>query len=347
MTTTDRDFSTYRRRPHYVDILTPKRVGVEGYRLKAARNFDGVFETIITADIGRGYLDPSINPQVINTAPGNKHVRFIFDPDTFQAPHAADLLDDEHIWLQFFPVDFLGAEGTGGAKTLLLPDDEMKAAGRVTVTGEAPNAATVANSLRLDMPFRMRNLTIRNNEASTIAASGTLSLAGGLLPLNTETVVIGSKTYMFQTILTNVDGHVLIGGTALESLANLISAITLGAGVGVKYAALTTLHPSVTAATGTGDAITVTAKTPGIDGNLIATTETLTNGSWGAGTLLGGVNSGGGTTLYVTFAEGAAEMAVAPQELVEFFDGGVGTLMVRGDGTPVTFTATMTHYLPL
>jgi hypothetical protein len=170
MTTTDRDFLVFRRRPHLVDILTPKREGVQGYRLKAARNFDVTPQTIITADIGAGYLDPTalgngnINRVTLGSAPG-EHVRIVFDPDSFSA-HAANLDDNEHMWLQFAPVDFSGSEGTPGALTLILPDDENKATGRVVIAGTAPTGATVANSLRLDMPLRMRDFYIRNEEAS-------------------------------------------------------------------------------------------------------------------------------------------------------------------------------------
>lgn len=172
MTSVDRDFIVYRRRRHFVDILTPKRAGVQGYRLKAARNFDDTFQTILTADIGCSYLDQVavragvINPEVIHTAPGNNHVRIIFDPDTFATPHAAALVDTEHMWLQFFPVDFAGVEGTGGPLGLVIPDDEMKSTGRVIITGDAPSGADVYGSLRLDLPVRMRNITIRNNETS-------------------------------------------------------------------------------------------------------------------------------------------------------------------------------------
>ncbi len=121
---------------------------------------------------------------------------------------------------------------------------------------------------------------------SAVAASGVLTLTG--LPLDTETVTIGTKVYTFQTVLTNVDGNVLIGATASDSLDNLIAAITLGAGSGTLYAAATTLHPTVTAAAGAGDTMDATAKVDGTAGNTIATTETLTNGSWGAATLTGG-----------------------------------------------------------
>lgn len=225
MTTVDREFQVFRRRPHLVDILTPKRAGVQGYRLKAARNFDLTFQTILTADISSGYLDPtalksgSINRMTLGTAPG-EHIRIVFDPQTFGgAP--ANLDDDEHIWLQFFPVDFTGAEGTGGARTLILPDDEMNARGRVMIHGVAPIGATVANSRRLDLPYRMRNVTVRNNEAS------------------------------------------------------------------------------------------------------------------------------GGDNLMITTTEGGPELPVAPQETAEFFEGSIGSLLVRGVGGTVDFSATMTHYLPL
>lgn len=227
MTTTDREFSVFRRRANLVDILTPKRAGVQGYRLKAARNFDLTFQTILTANISSGFLDPTalkagiINRATLGMAPGTGHVRIVFDPDTFDAPHAANLLDTEHMWLQFFPVDFSGAEGTPGARTLVLPDDEMKAQGRVIIHGEAPTGATVANSMRLDLPYRMRNVVIRNNEAA------------------------------------------------------------------------------------------------------------------------------GGTELMVATAEGGPEITVAPQDKADFFDGSVGSLLVRGAGATVDFSATMTHYLPL
>lgn len=124
-----------------------------------------------------------------------------------------------------------------------------------------------------------------------VAATGTLTFVAN--PADTDPVVIGSRTYTFQTVLTNVAGHVLIGATASDSLDNLIAAINLGAGSGVKYAAATTQHPTVTAAAGAGDTMVVTAQAKGTAGNAIATTETFTNAGnvWGAVTLTGGVDS--------------------------------------------------------
>lgn len=121
-----------------------------------------------------------------------------------------------------------------------------------------------------------------------VAATGVLTLAAN--PGNNETVTIDTKTYTFQTVLTDVDGNVLIGATASDSIDNLIAAITLGAGSGTLYAASTTLHPTATAAAGAGDTMDATAKTSGTGGNSIATTETLAavGSQWAAATLTGG-----------------------------------------------------------
>ena len=118
------------------------------------------------------------------------------------------------------------------------------------------------------------------------SAEQVLTLTGQ--PLDTETVTTGAKVYTFQTVLTNVDGNVLIGATAADSIDNLIAAITLGAGSGVAYAALTTANPSVSSERGAGDTMIASALVAGVAGDLIATNETLTNGSWGGATLAGG-----------------------------------------------------------
>lgn len=124
---------------------------------------------------------------------------------------------------------------------------------------------------------------------SAIAATGTLTLTGQ--PLNNETVVIGSKTYTFKTTPTNTDGFVAIGADAATSLVNLLQAINLGNGAGTAYAAATTLNADVTASDLDGDPLNIllTAKTAGTAANSTATTETLTNGSFGGATLSGGV----------------------------------------------------------
>jgi hypothetical protein len=150
--------------------------------------------------------------------------------------------------------------------------------------------------------------------AASTVASGTLTLTANAA--NNETVTVGTKTYTFQTALTNVNGNVLIGASASDSLDNLIAAINLGAGSGTLYAAATTANGLASAAAGAGDTMTVTALKSGTFGNTIATTETMTDGSFGAATLTGG--SGGDAVIL-----GAGQL---PPNLV----AAVGAVTTRG-----------------
>lgn len=133
-----------------------------------------------------------------------------------------------------------------------------------------------------------------SSQLTVISGDGTqateiLTLTGD--PIDTETVTLDAKAYIFQDTLTDVDGNVLIGATASDSIDNLIAAITLGAGVGTLYATATTIHPTVTAAIGAGDTMGVTVIVGGVSGNALATTETLTNGSFGDTTFSGGIDA--------------------------------------------------------
>jgi len=125
-------------------------------------------------------------------------------------------------------------------------------------------------------PTAARIHSFVSSAAADSAGSGTLTLTGQ--PLNTETVTIGTKVYTFQTTLTNVDGNVLIGASASDSLDNLIAAINLDAGAGTLYAESTTAGANVIAVAGAGDTMIIYDE----DSQALATTETLTNGSWGA-----------------------------------------------------------------
>lgn len=139
-----------------------------------------------------------------------------------------------------------------------------------------------------DINFTREGTTLGSAPAAA-AATGTLTLTGNAL--DTETVVIGSKTYTFQDTLTDVDGNVHIGASASDTLANLIAAINNSGGTpGTDYATSNTIHPDVSATAGTGGTATITAKVAGAAGNDIGTSETLTNGSFGTASLEGGTD---------------------------------------------------------
>jgi hypothetical protein len=124
-------------------------------------------------------------------------------------------------------------------------------------------------------------------------ASETLTLSANAA--DSETVTIDAKVYTFEDTLTDVDGNVLVGADADESISNLVAAITLGAGSGTAYAASTTLHPTATAVEGAGDTMVASAQVAGTEGNSLATTETMGSGAWGDTTMSGGTIGGSGT----------------------------------------------------
>lgn len=162
-----------------------------------------------------------------------------------------------------------------------------------TITGENPTfspaesestvgpfLATLANT-----PIVNTALTLHWTEA--VQAIATLTTTGNFS--DTETVTLGTKTYTFQTVLTNVDGNVLIGATASDSLDNLVSAVNLTTGAGTTYAMATTANSSVGAETGSGAARTFYALVGGIAGNSLASTTTAALATFGGATFAGGV----------------------------------------------------------
>lgn len=138
---------------------------------------------------------------------------------------------------------------------------------------------------------------------SFAAAVGTLTASGTFT--DTQTVVVGGKTYTTQTSLTNVDGNVLIGADAAATLQNLYDAINLTGTAGTQYATAMTANTRVKATAVTATTLVVRALTPGEVGNLIASTETQTNAAWGAATLASGA---GNFTAWVAALEAGTQI---------------------------------------
>jgi len=181
--------------------------------------------------------------------------------------------------------------------TVTLAEGEVQA---VTVTATWPDAGTqivmapdTATLTYNTAPSNTNTVTI-GDRVYTYKTALTETKATGTLTAttiaDTNTVTIGTKVYTFQDSLTNVDGNVKIGATLTDTLTNLKNAINLGAGtVGTDYATLMTAHPTVEATASNGTTVSLRAETAGTAGNAIATTDTLTDGAFGAVTLTGGV----------------------------------------------------------
>lgn len=120
-------------------------------------------------------------------------------------------------------------------------------------------------------------------EADSFAIN-TLRMIGPGNVGNGQSITVGTlandtyKSWTFQNTLTNVDGNVKIGATYLDTCANLLAALTLGAGAGTLYAAATTAHPEVGFAAGPNPGeIVLTALTAGSAYNTINLVETMNN----------------------------------------------------------------------
>jgi hypothetical protein len=166
----------------------------------------------------------------------------------------------------------------------------------------APGAAYLNSGVvSLDASGNDRFLWFRREVEGT-TATGTLTITSALNALDGETVTIGGKVYTFQLVLTNADGNVQIGVNRDSTCLNLARAVTRTGTPGTHYAAATTAHTQVTAAR-SGGTVVVTTRTAGHNRG-IATTETMTNGSWGATTLRGG---GAGNLYFGNFGGAAGQ----------------------------------------
>jgi hypothetical protein len=118
--------------------------------------------------------------------------------------------------------------------------------------------------------------------------------------------------YKFTVNLSTpaVVNEIKIGATVADSVDNLVAAITHAAGEGSTYSTGTVVHPTVTAVRATNN-MTVTAKSVGVAGNSIATTETCASASFTGGTLGNGVDAVANEVKVGTNAEGSIDNLVA------------------------------------
>jgi hypothetical protein len=115
------------------------------------------------------------------------------------------------------------------------------------------------------------------NNVIAIASQGTLTL--DTEPINGDQFTIDTKVYTFQTALQVGDGNIAIGADLAAAKVNLVAAVNLTGTEGVEYGAGMTEHPTVSVADFIVNDAIFTAKTPGVAGDSIATTETFDEGT--------------------------------------------------------------------
>lgn len=154
-----RQLSIHRRKPRLVDLLVTKTVGAYSYRLKWGANFDTALFTNFLVSPNTGFRDPAVNDESNITIYGDR-VRILFDPVTYGIP------DNSVWWLKMSPLDSTGAEmSTTPALMVLRPSIGGAYFPQLTITGSAPNVATIADSLEINFPQQMRDMRIQSTAA--------------------------------------------------------------------------------------------------------------------------------------------------------------------------------------
>lgn len=129
-------------------------------------------------------------------------------------------------------------------------------------------------------------VTTTNLQTTNVSATGALTFTGNVTP--GETVTINGYVFQFSTIVngpevpSNYINISLVSGynSSVRASGNLTDAINNNATV-----------VAIVTAVNTTNTTTLTAVPIGTLGNSITTTENMTNGSWAAATLTGGLDA--------------------------------------------------------
>ena len=156
---------------------------------------------------------------------------------------------------------------------------------RARVVGLDPS--TIQN----DSVLEQRVLSLEKNATTVTGASATTTLTSTGVAGNNETFTIGTRVYTLKTTLTGAADEILIGAAATNTLDNIKDAInrtSVSGGPGSTYGAGTTVNEQVSAGAKNATTLVLTALYPSL-GNTIATTETMANFAFTAGTLGSGL----------------------------------------------------------
>ncbi len=131
-------------------------------------------------------------------------------------------------------------------------------------------AGAIADRLRLSFQQREEDGTLIGGTAS----QGALTL--DVIPTAADDMTIGSVVYTFVAAVTG-DNEIALGALFTDTQDNILGAINGNAGIpGTDYSANLGAHPDVTIAAFAANIAIITAKVPGVAGDLIVTTETFT-----------------------------------------------------------------------
>ncbi len=190
--------------------------------------------------------------------------------------------------------------------------------------GETVTFGNLVFEIDTDGAITAGRIAVDLSASAAAKATATLTLAGNAVA--DETVTIAGKVYTWKAAVTTTANQVKIGATAAESIDNLVAAITGAAGSGTLYGSATVTHTLVTAVRSSSTMV-ITALVKGTAGNAFASTETMTDGSFGGATFTGGVDP---TAAQTKTALIAAFNSNIPQTFSQSVTGGI--LIVDSSG---------------
>jgi len=176
--------------------------------------------------------------------------------------------------------------------------------------------------------------TIESAGTAAVSSTGSVTVAAnGTFPANGSTVAIGSTTYTFNSSTATLSaGKVFYGGSATQALSNLLGAITARDGLNPSSSIylVEAAHATVTAVATSVTAMTLTAKTAGVEGNVILNTSSATMLVSGA-RLLGGISK-----LRVQAKNGGSNTSACTDSITNAAIAFSTTQVVLGSTTQIT-----------
>lgn len=161
------------------------------------------------------------------------------------------------------------------------------AIGAATQDGETITIGSQVFEIDTDGAITAGRIAVDLTASAAARAAAVLTTTGNAVA--DETVTLGARVYTWKADPVAAN-QVKVGANASESLDNLVAAINGAAGAGTLYGVGTAAHALGTAAKTSASVVTFTARTKGTAGNALASTETMTNATFGGATLAGGTN---------------------------------------------------------
>lgn len=161
-----RQMSIVRRRPGNVDLTTPDIGGsppIVEYRFRVSTNFDAA-PTNIQDVPRRGLRSASAVDNGYNDSRFKGKVRFLFNPVDYAA---SGILDTSPFFIAMATRPLNGVFGSFSAQHMIVPYDPSSDP-LIVLNGDAPNGATIANSLEIQLPRIVDELIIKNIDAANL-----------------------------------------------------------------------------------------------------------------------------------------------------------------------------------